>query len=105
MLDKISNIDAIDRGNTMQIQTITSARIQNNFGSVANIVKGGSPVAVTQYGTPTLMILPYGIAEEALHAYNAKKMIDFMKSMPPTLAGAPDLNLDEINALVHQLRP
>jgi prevent-host-death family protein len=89
----------------MKIQTMTSARIQNNFGSVVNIVKGGDPVAVTQYGTPTLMILPYGIAEEALHAYNAKKMIDFMNNMPPSLPGAPDLNLAEINALVHELRP
>jgi hypothetical protein len=95
----------IERDHAMQIQTMTSARIQNNFGSVANIVKGGSPVAVTQYGTPTLMILPYGVAEEAMRVYNAKKMIDFMNSMPPSLPGAPDLNLAEINTLVHELRP
>ncbi len=87
------------------MQTMTSAKIQNNFGSVANIVKSGEPVTVTQYGTPTLMILPYGLAEEALRMYRAQQMITFMNNMPPTLPGAPDLSLREINALYHELRP
>jgi len=42
----------------MLMKTISSAEVQNRFGSIANIVKNGEPVAFTQYGTPTMMILP-----------------------------------------------
>ena len=38
------------------MKTLSSVEVQNRFGSIANIVKGGEPVAVTQYGTPTMMI-------------------------------------------------
>ena len=40
------------------MKTLSSVEVQNRFGSIANIVKSAEPVAVTQYGTLTLMILP-----------------------------------------------
>lgn len=86
------------------MQTITSVEVQNKFGSVANIVKSGEPVAVTQYGTPTMMILPFALASVALREYNAKRMVNFMQAMPAVNVGAPELSLADINALVHELR-
>lgn len=87
------------------MKTLSSVEVQNKFGSIANIVKGGEPVAVTQYGTPTMMILPYALATEALHEYNAKRLTQFMDAMPPANADAPELSEEEINKLVHELRP
>ncbi len=87
------------------MKTLSSVEVQNKFGSIANIVKGGEPVAVTQYGTPTLMILPYALATEALREYNARRLTQFMDAMPPANAGAPELTEEEINKLVHELRP
>jgi antitoxin (DNA-binding transcriptional repressor) of toxin-antitoxin stability system len=84
--------------------TMPSVGVQNRFGSVARIVGRGEPVTVTQYGEPTMMILPFVMAQEALRAYKAQKMVRFMDEMQPTQADAPDLSLDEINALVHELR-
>lgn len=87
------------------MKILSSVEVQNHFGSVANIVKGGEPVAVTQYGTPTLMILPYSLASEALQDYKARKLLQFMDGLPTANAQAPELTLDEINQLVHELRP
>jgi antitoxin (DNA-binding transcriptional repressor) of toxin-antitoxin stability system len=88
----------------MNMRTMPSVEVQNNFGSMANIVKGGEPVAVTQYGTPTMMILPFALASDALREYNARRMVNFMEAMPPVNVGAPELSLSDINALVHELR-
>jgi len=87
------------------VKTISSVEVQNRFGSIANIVKSGEPVAVTQYGTPTMMILPYAMASEALRDYNARKLAQFMDSMPQANPTAPELSAEQINALVHELRP
>lgn len=87
------------------MRTLSSAEVKNRFGSIANIVKSGEPVAVTQYGTPTMMILPYSLATEALRDYNARKLVQFMDAMPSASADAPNLTLEQINDLVHELRP
>jgi antitoxin (DNA-binding transcriptional repressor) of toxin-antitoxin stability system len=87
------------------MQTVSSGEVQNRFGSIANIVKSGEPVAVTQYGTPTLMILPYPLAAAALRDYHARKLAEFMDATPPARTDAPELTLEQINALVHELRP
>jgi prevent-host-death family protein len=88
----------------MTMTTMPSVSVQNKFGSVARIVARGEPVTVTQYGEPTMMILPYAVAQEALRAYQAQKMVQLMGAMPPVNPGAPDLSLAEITALVHELR-
>jgi antitoxin (DNA-binding transcriptional repressor) of toxin-antitoxin stability system len=88
----------------MTMLTMPSVGVQNRFGSVARIVSRGEIVTVTQYGEPTMMILPFGMAEEALRAYRAQKMLRFMDNMQPTPAGAPDVSFEDINNLVHELR-
>lgn len=87
------------------MKTLPSVEVQNKFGAIANIVKSGEPVAVTQYGTPTMMILPYALAADALREYNARRLVGFMDAMQPANPNAPELGLDEINDLVHELRP
>jgi antitoxin (DNA-binding transcriptional repressor) of toxin-antitoxin stability system len=87
------------------MKTLSSVEVQNKFGTIANIVKSGEPVAVTQYGTPTLMILPYTLAEQALRDYNARKLVQLMDNMPSAHASAPSLTLEQFNELVHELRP
>ena len=95
----LTNIDDIS------MKTVPSVEVQNKFGSIANIVKSGEPVAVTQYGTPTMMILPYGLATEALREYNARRLVQYMDMMAPANAGAPELSDEELTNLVHELRP
>ena len=87
------------------MKTLSSVEVQNRFGAIANIVKSGDPVAVTQYGTPTLMILPYSMGFEALRDYNARKLTQFMDAMPVANTDAPILTIEQINDLVRALRP
>jgi hypothetical protein len=51
-----------------------------------------------------MMILPYHLAQEALRAFNAQRLIRTMEAMPPSNPDAPDISLAEINAIVHELR-
>jgi prevent-host-death family protein len=87
------------------MKTLSSVEVQNRFGAIANIVKSGEPVAVTQYGTPTMMILPYSLAAEVLQEYKARKLAQFMEAMPEAHSDAPSLTPEQLNALVHELRP
>ena len=89
----------------MTVLTMPSVTVQNRFGNVARTVGRGEFITVTQYGEPTMMILPYDIAQEALRVFNAQKMIKFMNEMPLANPEAPDLSLADINALVHEYRP
>ena len=86
------------------MKTISSREVQNKFGSVANIVKGGEAVTVTQYGQPTMMILPFLVGEEALRNVSARRFVNFLDALPRANSTAPDLTMDEINQLVHDLR-
>lgn len=89
---------------SMTVLTMPSVTVQNRFGTVSRTVSRGEPITVTQYGEPTMMILPYEYAQEVLRIFNAQKMIRYMDSMPPTNPNAPDLSLEDINKLVHELR-
>lgn len=88
----------------MTMKTMASVEVQNKFGAVANLVKSGEMVAVTQYGTPTMMILPYGLATEALREHNARRLVQFMDAMQPANPDVPELTEEQINDLVHELR-
>ncbi|SJM94047.1 putative Prevent-host-death family protein [Crenothrix polyspora] len=83
---------------------LASREVQNNFGQVTNTVLRGEGVVVTQYNKPTLMILLYEVGLEAMRLYRAEQMIHFMKSIT-TNDEAESLTLEDINRLVHELRP
>lgn len=86
------------------MRILPALEVKNHFGAVANIVKSGEPVTITQYGTPTMMILPYEIGEAAWREHAARTMIEFMQNMAPVNPDAPELSLEDINKLVHELR-
>ena len=85
------------------MKTLPSKEVQNRFGQVTNMVLRGEDVVVTQYGEPTLMIVPYEVGTEAMRLYKAEQMKSFMQSMETSKA-AEDLSFDDINRMVHELR-
>lgn len=85
------------------MKTLPSKEVQNRFGHVTNMVLRGEDVVVTQYGEPTLMIVPYDVGTEAMRLYKAEQMKNFMQSMETNKA-AEDLSFDDINRMVHELR-
>ena len=46
------------------MQTLTSRDVQTRFGAVIDLAKR-EPITVTQYGRPSVMIVPLDIGEEA----------------------------------------
>lgn len=91
----------------MTMKTITSREFQKNFGSVSDIViREGEIVSITKHGRPSMYIMPVSEeTSEAIRMMAGKRLIKKMNSMPPTNPNAPDLSLEDINKLVHELRP
>lgn len=85
------------------MKTLPSKEVQNKFGQVANLVLRGEEVVVTQYGNPTLMILPYDVGTEAMRLYQAEEMSRYMQSLE-TSKEAEALSFEDINRMVHELR-
>lgn len=83
---------------------LASREVQNSFGQVANMVLRGEDVVVTQYGRPTLAIVPYDVWKEAMRLYKVAQMKQYMDALK-TNPEAEKLTLDDINKLVHELRP
>ncbi|MGS5089325.1 type II toxin-antitoxin system Phd/YefM family antitoxin [Hydrogenophaga sp. A37] len=87
------------------MQTLTSAKVQANFGAAADIAKSGEVVTITQYGRPALMLLSYKEGEELLRLRAAATMNRYLEGRAQTMPqGEPDLSMDDINRLVHELR-
>ena len=109
MFDILSILDKIDVLHNFQfmiVQTLTSAKVQASFGEVADIAKGGEPVAITQYGRPTLLLFSYKEGEELLRLRNLARVNGYFaerREHVPT--DVPELSMDDINNLVHELRP
>ena len=85
------------------MQTYSSRDVQTRFGTVLDVAKR-EPVTVTQYGRPSVMIVPFEIGQEAVRVHSGARFADFLAAMPPTKAGAPDLSEADINRIVHELR-
>lgn len=88
------------------MQTVTSGAVQTRFGAVVDIAKGGSPVTITQYGRPTLMLFSYKDGEELLRMRHAAEQEAWNKkriqSITPEALALTD---EQVNDLVHELRP
>jgi len=88
------------------MQTLSSAKVQANFGRAADIVKSGQPIAITQHGRPTLMLVSYQDGEALMRMRSTARIREYMdernQHMP---TDAPELSMDDISDLVHELRP
>lgn len=88
------------------MQTLSSAKVQANFGQAMDIAKSGEPVTITQYGRPTLMLFSHKEGEELLRLRSTIKLSRYLEGRAKTMPkNVPELTMDEINNLVHELRP
>lgn len=89
----------------MTVQTVTSGKAQSNFGQIAEIVKFGEPVTITQYGRPTMMLIRYQDGVEALRELAKRRLINWMEKRSEELpASAASLTEEELNAIIHEER-
>ena len=101
MIDNMGMLPTIQLG--MNMQTFSSRDLQTRFGTIIDIAKR-EPVTVTQYGRPSVMIVPMDVGAEAVRMYNASRFAEFLSAMPPPKAGAPELTQDDITRMVHESR-
>jgi len=88
------------------MQTISSAKVQANFGQAMDIAKSGEPVTITQYGRPALMLFSHKEGEELLRLRSTVKLTHYLEGRAKTMpSDVPELTADDINSLVHELRP
>jgi antitoxin (DNA-binding transcriptional repressor) of toxin-antitoxin stability system len=84
------------------MKTLSSREVQKNFGTVADLVKGGESVRVTQYGRPAFVMLPESAeTEELLRRIAGKKLVRMIKESTPN-AAAQALTQQEVNQLIHE---
>ena len=87
------------------MQTLTSAKVQANFGAAADLAKSGEVVTITQYGRPALMLFSYKEGEELLRLRAAAELGRYFEGRANTMPhGEPELSMDDINQLVHASR-
>ena len=90
----------------MNMQTVTSGAVQTRFGAVVDIAKSGSPVTITQYGRPTLMLFSYKEGEALLRMRQVAEQEAWNKErLQHATHEAMALTDEQIDALVHELRP
>ena len=93
----LSNIE------TMQMQIVTSGKVQSNFGEVAEIAKFGEPVTITQYGRPTLLLMRYQDGVTVLQELAKQRMVSWLdgrKNTAPTCANT--ISEKELNAIINE---
>lgn len=87
----------------MNMQTVTSKKIQSNFGEVAEIAKFGEPVTITQYGRPTLLLMRYQDGVNVLQELAKQKMVSWMDGRKDTAPiSAMTVSDDELNDLINE---
>ena len=87
------------------MQTLTSAKVQANFGAAADIAKSGEVVTITQYGRPALMLFSYKDGEALLRLRAVAELNGYFEGRAKTMPqDEPELSMDDINKLVHELR-
>lgn len=84
---------------------MTSGEVQNRFGAVADLVKSGETITITQHGRPTLMLISYQDGAEFVRWCAGERLSALLDKRAKTAPeDARNLTLDEINDLVHELR-
>lgn len=87
------------------MRILTSAKVQANFGAAADIAKSGEVVTITQYGRPALMLFSYKDGEALLRLRAAAELNGYFEGRTKTMPqGEPELSMDDIDKLVHELR-
>ena len=80
--------------------------MQANFGQAMDIAKSGEPVTITQYGRPALMLFSHREGEELLRLRSTVKLSQYLEGRAKTRpSDMPELTANDINCLVHELRP
>jgi len=85
------------------MKRLASSEVQSKFGEVLDLAKR-DPVTVTQYGRPVVLMMGYEEGLETLRLKAAQALRDFLNGLPSN-AEAEALSEEDINRLVHELRP
>ncbi len=87
------------------MQTISSGKVQTSFGEVADIVKGGEPVTITQYGRPTMLLMRYQDGIELLRGTAGRQLLALFDERAKNLPqAAKTATLNEVNHLIDKAR-
>jgi antitoxin (DNA-binding transcriptional repressor) of toxin-antitoxin stability system len=85
------------------MQTITSGKVQTSFGEVADVVKGGEPVTITQYGRPTMLLMRYQDGIELLRQKAGDELAKWLDARAlDAPAAARTITDDALSALIDE---
>lgn len=87
------------------MQIVTSKQIQAQFSEFAEQVKDKAPIAISQSGKPTMILMRYDEGIEALRELSKARLLAAMaerRNQAP--ASLNDLTLDELQQMIDEAR-
>ena len=85
----------------VSMQTLTSAKVQANFGQAIDIAKAGDALTITQYGRPTAMLFSFKEGSELIRLREVARLNGYFTVRQDNVPqDAPELTMDDINKLV-----
>lgn len=86
------------------MQLITSKQVQTKFGEVANIVQAHQPIAITQNGKPTMILMHYDDGMALLRQQSAKRFVNRLTEQATGLSEPTEQEMAELSQLIEAER-
>ncbi len=84
------------------MQTLTSAKVQANFGQAIDIAKAGETLTITQYGRPTAMLFSFKEGSELIRLRDVARLNGYFTARQDNVPqNVTELSMDDINKLVN----
>lgn len=90
---------------TNNFEQVTSRQLQTKFGQISDLVKGKTPITITQYGRPTMVLFPYEKAMELVRMEARQNLLNWLEEReknPPE--SVINLSIEEINQMIDDER-
>lgn len=63
--------------------TVSSKQFQNHFGEYCDLVKANTPIAITRYGRPAILVMNYADGIEAYQLLARKRAVEILQQLKP----------------------
>ncbi|PJG84817.1 type II toxin-antitoxin system Phd/YefM family antitoxin [Conservatibacter flavescens] len=63
--------------------TVSSKQFQNHFGEYVDLVKANTPITITRYGRPAVLMINYADGIEAYQLLARKRAVEILQQLKP----------------------
>ena len=75
---------------------VSSKQFQNHFGEYFDLVKANTPIAITRYGRPAVLMMNYADGIEAYQLLARKRAVEILQQLKPAQNIPTQAELDQM---------